>query len=135
VPPTTEVGDSVRLARLSVEGVITRVDDFETLPSEAVMIAELLTEMETVEIVNFADVCPAGTVTDAGRVASTLLLVKATTTPPWPAPPLKPTTPDELFPLTTVAGLRLIETNAAGVIVSVADWDALPLPAVIVTAV
>jgi len=133
-PPSTAEGFKVRLA-IPAEGVIVRVADLEVLPREADITAEPLTVLDVVETENLTEDCPLGTRTEVGTEASVLLLARASTTPPFGATPLSPTTLEELFPLTTVAGLRLIETKVAGVIVRVADWEALPLPAVIVTSV
>ena len=49
-------------------------------------------------ILNVADVCPDGTVTDPGTVTSSLLLRKLTTIPPAGAGPLRVTVPVKSVP-------------------------------------
>ena len=70
---------------------------------------------------NVAVVCPEGTVTEFGTVAAGVLLDKVTVVPPEPAGPVSVTVPVEGAPPCTEAGLSEIDTNAVGVIVSVAD--------------
>ena len=61
----------------------------------------------------FALVAPEGTVTLEGTVATAVLpLVNETTVPPDGAPLLRVTVPSEVFPPTTLAGLRLTEDRA-----------------------
>jgi hypothetical protein len=89
------------------------------------MVTDWLALTLAVVTVNVALVAPAGTVTLAGTVATLVLpLLNDTTAPPLGAAPLRVTVPCEVFPPTTVPGLRLTEDRvgpaAAGVTVSVA---------------
>src|SRR5437763_9363354 len=59
-------------------------------------------------------VVPAGTVTLAGTVAAPVLLLRDTTAPPAGAAPVSTTTPCELLPPTTLAGLTDNEDNDTG---------------------
>jgi hypothetical protein len=69
-------------------------------------------------IVNFAEVLPAGMVTDEETVAIPLLLVSATAIPPAGAATLIVTVPAEDFPPVTVEGLRLNAVSNGGLTVS-----------------
>ena len=86
-PPTTDVGllvmeDKVAALMLRVAVRLT--------PSVAVIVVEVLLATANVVIVKFADVLPAGTVTEAGTVAAVvLLLCRDTLTPPVGAGPVK----------------------------------------------
>lgn len=61
------------------------------------------------------------TVTVAGTVAATVLLLdKLTTAPPGGAAPLRVTVPLEAFPPTTEGGLSVSEEMSAGATVSIA---------------
>jgi hypothetical protein len=73
-----------------------------------------------VVIVKVVDVLPAGTVTDAGSVATELELASPIKAPPAPAGPLSVTVPTEGLPPRTEPGFRLNEESTAGEIVSVA---------------
>lgn len=74
----------------------------------------------TVAITKVAEVVPAETVTDPGRVAADRLLESATTVPPEPAGPVKVIVPDDGCPPITLVGLRVRDESAAAVIVRVA---------------
>src|SRR5436190_18996093 len=77
------------------------------------MIATVPTVTVFVATVNLAVVAPAATVTDAGTVATlVLLLVNATTAPPAGAAPLSVTVPVLFAPPVSVAGFRVIEASA-----------------------
>ena len=65
-------------------------------------------------------VYPAPTVTVAGTVADGLLLLNATAAPPTGAGPFSVTVPVELFPPSTLVGLRPKELTVGGIIVNVA---------------
>ena len=89
--------------------------------------------------VNVALVAPEGTVTEAGTVATeVLLLASVTTAPPAGAFPLSDTVPRELAPPVTLVGFRLMEIKAsviAGVTVRLVACVVPPKLAEIVTAV
>jgi len=101
----------------------------------AVMVEVVEESPATVVIVKDAVVCSAGTITDWGRVARPLLLESVTEMPLGPDGPLSVTVPVEELPPITDVGFRLTEINVAGVMVSVADFAAPPLPNVIVAVV
>jgi len=119
-PPTTVVGDTVRLVRAGAETVKMAV---LLIPArEPVMVAETVELTEVVETENVADVAPAATVTEPGTVALEELDVSVTTDPPGPAAPVSVTVPVELAPPRTEVGLSDKLVIAAGVIVRVALW-------------
>jgi len=135
VPPTTEVGASVRLTS-AVGGVIVRTAVAEAVPSLAVIVALVDVVTAVVVAVNDADVAPAATVTLGGTVALVLLEDKVTTDPPVGAGPFRLTVPVEGVPPTTEVGTSVTLASATdGVIVSVAVTDAVPSLAVIVAVV
>jgi len=72
-------------------------------------------------------------VTEVGTAATVLLLVKETLAPPAPAGPVKVTVPVDGSPPRTLAGFRLIDASAAGVMVSVAFW-LIPAKVAVITA-
>src|SRR5436305_13507425 len=77
------------------------------------MITTVPTVTVFVATVNLAVVAPAATVTDAGAVApSRLLLVNRTTAPPAGAAALSVTVPVLFAPPVSVAGFRVIEASA-----------------------
>ena len=102
LPPTTEVGETVRLE--SVGGVIVNVALTEFPESVPVTVADV--EVVTVDVVavKVAEVAPAATVTLAGTFALALLQLSATIEPPVGAGPLRLTVPVEEFPPITVDG-------------------------------
>jgi hypothetical protein len=67
-----------------------------------------------VPTLNVADVCPASTVTDAGTLTSTLLLLRLMTAPPAGAGPLKVTAPLKFVPPSTELAESVTLTNTAG---------------------
>jgi hypothetical protein len=76
------------------------------------------TEVVTVKV---AELPPAATVTLAGTVAITVLLLeRVATIPPVGAGPVSVTVPVEALPPVTLVGLRPTELNAGGFMVSVA---------------
>jgi hypothetical protein len=112
-PPTTEVG--VRLtdrrpigrtvmARLSVAPFSVAF----TLPLSGAETAEVL-------IVNFLDVAPSGTTTDAGLLADVSVSDSVTVTPPAPAGCDRPTVPETLLQPAIVAlpSVRLLKALPA----------------------
>ena len=91
------------------------VADFATLAYVAVIFTDVLRFDDVVVTVNDLAVAPAGTVTDAGTVASEgFALFSVTTTPPAGAGAANVTVPDDDAPPTTVEGLRLIDASAGG---------------------
>ena len=86
----------------------------------AVIVADSLAFTPAVETGKAAAVFPAGTVTDAGTVASVLSDFKATLSPLGPAGSLNATVPVEDPPPMTSEGLRVTESIFAGLSVSVA---------------
>jgi hypothetical protein len=119
-PPTTDVGllvieDKVAVLMLRVAVRLT--------PSVAVIVVEVLLATANVVMVKFADVLPAGTVTDAATVAAVvLLLCRDTLTPPVGAGPVSVIVPVEGLPPVTLVGLTVtdVRLTAAGVTVKVA---------------
>lgn len=74
-----------------------------------------------VAIEKVAVVLPAATTTDAGTVATGLLLDSVTVVPPVGAVPVRVTVPVDALPRTTLAGFReTAESPAGAVIVNVA---------------
>lgn len=73
-----------------------------------------------VDIVKVAVVCPAATVTEAGTVATALLLERLTASPACPAGPLSVTVPVEVVPSRTAVGFKDNATTDAGMIVRLA---------------
>jgi hypothetical protein len=67
--------------------------------------------------VKLVEVCPAGTVTEAGTLAEGLLLESVTIAPLGPALPLRVMVAFEGTPPATVVGLRLKDVMVGGVIV------------------
>ena len=122
VPPTTEVGDTVKV--VSVGGVIVSVAVCEVPARVPVMVADTVEATGVVVIVNVAEVAPAATVTVEGKVALDELEVRLTTEPLGPAAPLRVTVPVELFPPTTEDGETETLLSVAGVTVRVAVWGA-----------
>jgi len=60
-----------------------------------------------VVMLNVAEVCPAGMVTDAGTWAAALLELRVTVVPPAGAGPVRVTVPVELVPPVTVLGVMV----------------------------
>jgi len=118
LPPTTDVGETVRLA--AVGAVTFRVAVLVTPPSVPVIVTATFATTGVVAIANVADVAPAATVTVAGSVAFVELEVRLTTVPPGPAAPLSVAVPVEPTPPTTVVGETEMLLRVAGLIVSVA---------------
>ena len=101
-PPTTEVGETVRLVR--VAGVIVNVADREVVPRVALITAAVDVATAVVFTVNVEVVAPAATVTLAGSVALRLLEPRLTIAPPVGAGPVRVMVPVELVLPTTEAG-------------------------------
>jgi len=64
VPPTTDVGERVRLTRGGARTV--RFADALSTPAVALMVVNVVVATGMVPTANVAEVCPAGIVTDAG---------------------------------------------------------------------
>jgi len=100
------------------------------------MVTEVCADIGTVVTEKVAVVFPEETVTDAGTVATAvLLLVRVTVTPAEEAGPFSVTVPVELVPPPTLVGLRVSVLKAGGITVRVAVLVTPPLLAVMVTAV
>ena len=126
VPP--ELGFTVRVALRLTELYV------------AVIVAGVVVVTVLLVAVALALVAPAGTVKLAGTVATdVLLLERVTTAPPDGAGAVRVTVACEVAPPVTIAGLSVIEDSEAGapffVTVRVADLEALPTSALIVTTV
>lgn len=135
VPPTTDVGARVKLAK-TAGGLIARVAVTETVPSLAVIVALINAATVEVATVNVAVVAPATTVTLDGIVALGLPEDKATTDPPVGAGASRVTVPIEVAPPRTEVGSRVTLASAdEGVIASVVVAVAVPNLAVIVAEV
>ncbi len=102
VPPTTEVGDTVRL--VGVGGMTVRAAVAVELPETAVIVAEVVAASGIVATTNVAEVAPSATVTLLGGIAYPLLDVKVTTAPPIGAGAASVTVPVDDIPPITLAG-------------------------------
>jgi len=98
-PPTTELGEIVRLDRDG--GTIVSVPGTDVPASVAVITAEVVPTTGVVETAKLADVLPAGIVTFEGAVTPEVSEESPTTKPPEPAGPLKATVPVDEVPPTT----------------------------------
>jgi hypothetical protein len=124
LPPTTDAGETVRLANPA--GLIVNVADFVSPPNAQVIVAETAVVTGLVAMARVAEVAPAEMVTVAGTVALELLEVTLTCEPPGPAGPFKVTVAVDDPPPITVAGETVSPLSAAGTIVSVAVCVMLP---------
>ena len=117
-PPTTEVGVLVNEDKT---GAFTVNVTLRVSLYVAEIVTEVLAATGVVVIEKVADVLPVGTVTLAGTCAAdVLLLCNVTTIPGATAAAFSVTVPVELFPPTTVEGLRDKEDKDIGVTVRVA---------------
>ena len=91
-----------RLLIVSVAWLVTQ-------PTDAEMTAEVGAVTALVVTVKLALAAPAGTVMLAGTVASVLLQLSVTASPPTGAAALKVALPVEELPPATLVGLRLTE--------------------------
>ncbi len=96
VPPRTE--DGFRAIEASAAGVTVSVAVWELPLSDAVITAGVEAFTPTVETVNVAEVCPPGTVTKVGTVATATPLDSKTAVPPAAAGPLSVTVPVDADP-------------------------------------
>jgi hypothetical protein len=133
LPPWTELGESVRLAK--PDGLIVRVAVFVALPSPAVIVVVTVEVTPVVLTVNAPVVAPAATVTDAGKVALELPDVSVTTMPPAGAAPVRVTVPVDGDPPVTAVGASTTLDSCGAVIVRVAVFATAPRVAVIVALV
>ena len=106
----------------------------------AVIVAVVAVVTVLLVTVAWALVAPAGTVKLVGTVATEVLpLKRVITAPPDGAGPVRVTVACEVVPPVTIVGLSVSEEREAGapffVTVSVADLEALPTSALIVTTV
>jgi hypothetical protein len=141
LPPATVLGDIETDATES--GAVTVSVAEPPAPVQpatlAMTVAVTLLEPEEVVTLKVADVCPAGTVTDAGTCTCELLLCRLTVTPPAGAAAVRVTVPVRPAPPVTElaenATLATQTDGAGGFTVSVADALELPSPAVMVALV
>lgn len=133
VPPSTVLGDNVKLR--STAGLIVRLAVFVIPAADAVIVAVTELATEVVVTVKLADVAPAGMVMVAGTVALLLLDERFTTNPPAGAALKSATVPLDSVPPTTGLGEIEIPFSPDGVTVSVVVLLVLPCTAEMVTAV
>jgi len=119
LPPTTEIGDRLTEDK---DAAVTVSVALVLVPRVAVTTEVVVEATPNVVTVKVPDVLPADTVTLAGTLAATvLLLVRLTETPPVGAAAFSCTVPVELFPPTTLVGFSDTEdTPIAGLTVIVA---------------
>jgi hypothetical protein len=123
VPPETGFGLKVRLpVGKNAGAVIVRVSLATSVPRVPEIVAMTLEATAVVLIGNVAEVCPEGTVTELGTLASVLLELMAIVVPALGAALEIVTVPWEATPPLTVLGFTTSVSNlgALGVIVSVA---------------
>lgn len=115
VRPTTEVGFKVRPFAMTTGAVTLSGAVFVAVPSVAEMLTLVLVATGMVVIGKVVDTVPAVTVTEAGTVATPVLLeVRVTTVPPAGAATAIVTVPvEDTLPRTDV-GLRVTVTLLAG---------------------
>jgi hypothetical protein len=118
MPPKT--WDGLTPTASSAAGSILRFALFDVPFSVAVTVASAVFVTALVFTVNVPLVWPAGTSTEAGTVASLLLLERDRLVPPGPAGPERVTVPVAVFPPPTAPGANVKLNNKAGVIVNVA---------------
>jgi len=118
------LGLSVREIRSAVSRVI--VGDVRVTPSVPETVPVVIAVTGTVEMVNVAEIAPAGIVMLAGTESAGLESVSVTTAPPAGAAPVNVAVPVTGLPPTTVAGLRLMEDRVAGFTVRFADRVLIP---------
>jgi hypothetical protein len=112
--------------------VTVSVAVFFTLPTDAVIVADVVAVTGAVVMANEVELAPAGIVTLAGTVAAAVrLLASVTTRPPAGAIPVSVTVPVDGVPPWTDVGFSVSVLGAAGLTVSVAFFDADPYVAVI----
>ena len=101
-PPTSEVGERVRLVRLG--GTTVSVVEVDEVPSAALIVAEAEVDTGDVVIVNVAVLLPGATVTVAGVTALATLEERETANPAAGAGPFNVTVPVEETPPVTLEG-------------------------------
>jgi hypothetical protein len=112
---------------------MVRVVDLLTVPSEAVIVTELLPAEGLVVTVKVPEVLPARIVIEAGTVAmDVLLLVSMTVVPPTGAGPESVTVPVEEEPASTAVGDKVREVRAGGLTSKVVLIVTVPSDALIV---
>lgn len=115
---------------------MTTVSVVETWPFMLpVMTAKVCVATPNVLIVKVAMFCPPGTTTDAGTIATALLLVSVTVVPAGLAGPSKVMIPETGFPPATTVGLTFKAESSVARMVSVAVWGVPCNVPVIVAAV
>ena len=110
IPPTTVVGDKVKL--VSLAGVTVNVVVCEKPANDAVIVAADAAPTARVPIEKVAVFEPSATVIDAGTVAFGVLETSATEVPPETANPLRVTVPVAVWLPTTLAGETVTELIA-----------------------
>ena len=105
-PPITALADRFTAATQGC-GLMVRTAEADELPWLPVMVACTVAVTGLVVTVKLAEVCPAGTVVEAGTWALELLLCRFTTRPPEGAGSLNVTVPVEGLPPVTGFGDKL----------------------------
>src|SRR5438309_836582 len=99
------MGLAATVTDFNVGGTIASRAVFVVAPRVALIVAYWRTSTGETVIANDCFVALDTTFTDAGTVATALLLDRATTTPLGPAAPVRVTVPPVLIPLTTEPAL------------------------------
>ena len=97
VPPTTDVGESVKLLK-TAGGVMVNVAVTETVPALAVIVEVVVAVTTLVVTAKVAEEAPAATVKLVGVTALVVLEDNVTTNPPAGAGPSSVTVPVEVVP-------------------------------------
>ena len=101
------------------------------VPSDAANVAVVVDVTVSVDTVNVVLVAPAAMRTVEGTVADAVLEVRFTVAPPEGATPLSVRNPVELVPPVTVDGETMNELSVAGLMISVDDFESVPIEPVI----
>lgn len=108
------VGEAGGVGEGAAPAVTVRVADV-VVSNNAVMVTDVLFPTAKVVTVKLAEVCPPGTVTIPGTVATARLLIASVTEiPPAGAGALKNTVPVALVPPRTLVGLMAIDCRSGG---------------------
>lgn len=103
--------------------MIVKLADLEVEAKAALILATTCAVTAVVVTVNFADVLPARTITDAGSVADVELLDRLTEIPPAGAAVPSVTVPVDVFPPTKEEGLKDSPVTLGGLMVRPADSE------------
>jgi hypothetical protein len=130
VPPTTELGAID--TPFKVGGLMVNCAVFVTPDKTPLILAEVVLCTPDVEILKFADVEPAATVTDAGTVAKVPLELRLILIPPSGAALLRVAEPIADAPPMTEVGDTVIPEREGAMTVIVADAATPPETALII---